>query len=81
MHQSYNYDVIIIGSGAAGLTLALHLDPNLRVAILSKGNLSAGSSSGAQGGVAAVLNPSEDSLEQHTHDTLVAGPDCAEKMR
>ena len=73
MHQSYNYDVIIIGSGAAGLTLALHLDPNLRVAILSKGNLSAGSSSGAQGGVAAVLNPSEDSLEQHTHDTQVAG--------
>lgn len=79
MHQSYNYDVIIIGSGAAGLTLALHLDPSLRIAILSKGNLSAGSSSGAQGGVAAVLDPSGDSLEQHTRDTLVAGAGLCRK--
>lgn len=73
MHQSYDYDVIIIGSGAAGLTLALHLDKSLRIAVFSKGSLSAGSSSGAQGGVAAVLDPSGDSLEQHTQDTLVAG--------
>ena len=79
MHQSYNYDVIIIGSGAAGLTLALHLDPNLRVAILSKGDLNAGSSSGAQGGVAAVLDPSGDSLEQHTRDTLIAGAGLCRK--
>ena len=79
MHQSYNYDVIIIGSGAAGLTLALHLDPNLRVAILSKGDLNAGSSSCAQGGVAAVLDPSGDSLEQHTRDTLIAGAGLCRK--
>lgn len=73
MYQSYVYDVIIIGSGAAGLTLALHLDSTLGVAVLSKGNLSAGSSAGAQGGVAAVLDPSSDSLEQHFQDTLIAG--------
>ena len=73
MQQSYVYDVLIIGSGAAGLTLALHLAPNLRVAVLSKGNLSAGSSSGAQGGVAAVLDPSSDSLDKHFQDTLIAG--------
>ena len=73
MHQTYSYDVIIIGSGAAGLTLALHLSPSLRVALISKGSLCAGSSSGAQGGVAAVLDHKEDSPDQHISDTLVAG--------
>ncbi len=79
MLQHHHYDAVIIGSGAAGLTLALHLDPGLRVAILSKGTLSAGSSSGAQGGVAAVLNQERDSQEQHINDTLIAGAGLCRK--
>lgn len=73
MQQSYQYDVIIIGSGAAGLTLALHLHQDLRIALLSKDRLSSGSSWGAQGGVAAVLDPNSDSLEKHIQDTHIAG--------
>lgn len=56
------YDVIIIGTGAVGLTLALHLPENTRVALFSKNTLSAGSTYRAQGGVAAVLNPACDSI-------------------
>lgn len=66
------YDVLIIGSGAAGLTLALRLDPSLRVAVLSKGSLSDASTYYAQGGVAAVLDAT-DSTALHVDDTLVAG--------
>ncbi|WP_422133534.1 L-aspartate oxidase [Endozoicomonas sp. ALD040] len=73
MHPILDYDVVIIGSGAAGLTLALHLDSQLQVAILSKGELMAGSSAGAQGGVAAVLDTQQDSLDKHIEDTLLAG--------
>lgn len=80
MQQAYEYDAIIIGSGAAGLTLALHLDRKLRVAVLSKGKLSAGSSAGAQGGVAAVLDPAGDSLDKHIEDTLVAGAGLCRKQ-
>ncbi len=73
MQQSLDYDIIIIGSGAAGLSLALHLPEKSRIAIISKGLLSAGSTSGAQGGIAAVLNHNGDSIEQHLKDTLAAG--------
>ncbi len=66
------HDVLIIGSGAAGLTLALKLDPSLRVAVLSKATLSDASTYYAQGGVAAVLDET-DSTELHVADTLVAG--------
>lgn len=72
MTAKLNYDVLVIGSGAAGLTLALHLATDLRVAVLSKGQLSEGSTFWAQGGVAAVLDDS-DTVDAHVQDTLVAG--------
>ncbi len=67
-----DYDVIVVGSGAAGLTLALRLAPHARVAVLSKGPLSAGSTNYAQGGIAAVMEAT-DSIQSHIDDTLVAG--------
>ncbi len=66
------YDVVIVGSGAAGLTAALKLAPHMRVAVLSKGEISGGSTRWAQGGIAAVLEAT-DSIESHIEDTLVAG--------
>ncbi|MCP4789096.1 MAG: L-aspartate oxidase [Gammaproteobacteria bacterium] len=72
MQQQFDYDVLIIGSGAAGLSLALQLPRDKRVAIISKRELSAGSSSRAQGGIAAVLD-STDSVESHIQDTIEAG--------
>ena len=66
------FDVLIIGSGAAGLTLALQLAPFAQVAVLSKGNLTSGSTWLAQGGIAAVLDDS-DLLQNHISDTLTAG--------
>ena len=72
MTQQRQYDVLVIGSGAAGLTLALHLASDLRVAVLSKGQLSEGSTFWAQGGVAAVLDDA-DTVDAHVQDTLIAG--------
>ncbi|MDR7025045.1 MAG: L-aspartate oxidase [Pseudomonadales bacterium] len=72
MSQHYQHDVLVIGSGAAGLTLALTLPEHLRIAVLSKGNLSNGSTYWAQGGVAAVLDDT-DTVESHVEDTLNAG--------
>lgn len=72
MSQHYQHDVLIIGSGAAGLTLALTLPASLRVAVLSKGELANGSTYWAQGGVAAVLDDA-DTVESHVGDTLNAG--------
>ncbi len=66
------YDVIIVGSGAAGLTLALSLPSHVRVAILAKSVLTDASTYYAQGGVAAVLDET-DSTDNHIQDTLVAG--------
>ena len=66
------YDVLIIGSGAAGMTLALQLDHDYRIAILSKDEPNEGSTYYAQGGVAAVLDE-YDSMESHIEDTLNAG--------
>lgn len=73
MQQPFNYDVIIIGSGAAGLTTALQLPSTARIAIFSKDSLSAGSTYWAQGGIAAVLDQTGDNIDQHVQDTLVAG--------
>lgn len=66
------YDVLVIGSGAAGLALALHVGSERSVAVLSKTNLQDGSSYYAQGGVAAVA-AAQDSFASHIHDTLEAG--------
>jgi L-aspartate oxidase len=65
-------DVLIVGSGAAGLTLALHLPESVRVTVLSKGPLDAGSTAWAQGGISAALDAT-DSTEAHLQDTLEAG--------
>ncbi len=66
------FDVAIVGSGLAGLSVALHLAQTRKVALISKRSLLDGASNWAQGGIAAVLD-SHDSVEQHIADTLVAG--------
>lgn len=66
------HDVLIIGTGAAGLTAALHLAPRARVAMICKGELNQGSTWWAQGGIAAVLDEN-DTVEAHIADTLAAG--------
>src|SRR5690606_8169255 len=68
----YDYDVLIIGSGAAGLTTALNLAPDIRCAVICKGSLNEGSTRWAQGGIAAVLDEN-DTVDAHIADTLVAG--------
>jgi L-aspartate oxidase len=65
-------DILIIGSGAAGLSLALRMADAARVVVLAKGPLSEGSTYYAQGGVSAVLDAG-DSIESHLQDTLIAG--------
>lgn len=73
--MSEAYDLLVLGSGAAGLSVALRvLDarPDARVAVLAKGPLSEGSTVYAQGGIAAVLDAT-DSTDSHVADTLIAG--------
>jgi len=70
--QGAHYDVIIVGSGAAGLTAALALATKLRVLVIAKGELNGGSTAWAQGGIAAVLDAG-DTFENHIRDTIVAG--------
>ena len=67
-----DFDVLIVGSGLAGLSAALHLAPTRRVAVITKRALADGSSGWAQGGIAAVLGEG-DSFASHVDDTLVAG--------
>ena len=67
-----SYDVLVIGSGAAGLTAALTLAPTRRVAVLAKGKLGGGATEWAQGGIAAVLEEG-DSFDAHVEDTMIAG--------
>ncbi|AEB83422.1 L-aspartate oxidase [Alicycliphilus denitrificans] len=69
---SHDFDVLIVGSGLAGLSAALHLAPTHRVAVITKRELQEGSSRWAQGGIAAVL-ADDDSFAAHIEDTLVAG--------
>jgi L-aspartate oxidase len=66
------YDVLIIGSGAAGLTAALVLAERLKVLVLAKGALDGGSTAWAQGGIAAVLDEG-DTFDDHIRDTMDAG--------
>jgi L-aspartate oxidase len=57
--QNNNYDVLIIGSGAAGLSLALRLTPTARIAVIAKARLQTGNTNYAQGGISAVIDPND----------------------
>ncbi|QLC22755.1 L-aspartate oxidase [Parasphingopyxis sp. CP4] len=67
-----DHDILIIGSGAAGLTAAITLAERFKVLVLAKGAISGGSTAWAQGGIAAVLEPG-DTFESHIADTMDAG--------
>ncbi len=80
MTHQYQHDVLIIGSGASGLSLALQLAEHASVAVLSKSKLSEGATFYAQGGVSAVLDTC-DSIDSHVKDTLHTGAGlCNEKI-
>ena len=72
LNTTHHFDVIIVGSGGAGLSLALSLPQHFNIAVLAKSNLTDASTFYAQGGVAAVLDET-DSIEQHIDDTMIAG--------
>ena len=71
------YDVVIVGSGLAGMTAALSVADTKQVALISKGQLLSGSSDWAQGGIAAVMD-ADDSIHNHYLDTMVAGANLGE---
>lgn len=68
-----NYDVVIAGAGSAGLYAAINLPTDVRVLVLSKKELTLCNSALAQGGIAAVYRPDDDTTQLHTNDTLIAG--------
>jgi len=72
MKNQYQYDVLVIGGGAAGLSLALSLADHARIAVLAKSKLTEGSTLYAQGGISAVVDE-QDNAESHINDTLIAG--------
>ena len=67
------YDVLIVGCGAAGLYAALQFPKDVSVLLISKRELTLSNSSLAQGGVAAVLDKDHDNFKLHIADTLIAG--------
>lgn len=72
-NQQAYYDVLVAGSGGAGLSLALYLADSYKVAVLSKFELTECSTYYAQGGISAVFDDEHDSIESHIEDTLIAG--------
>lgn len=70
--KSTDYDVVVVGSGIAGLSAALTAAPSARVAVVTKGALDDGCSRYAQGGIAAAVGD-DDSTELHFEDTIAAG--------
>jgi len=75
---NHTFDALIIGTGAAGLSLALRLPSNMKVGIISKRELAEGNTRYAQGGISAVLD-ADDSIESHIQDTLLAGAGLCDK--
>lgn len=73
MTNSKPADVLIVGGGIAGLSLALQLPGNAQITLIAKAALDEGASLYAQGGIAAVLDEGRDSLAAHSEDTLRAG--------
>jgi len=67
------FDLIVIGTGIAGLSFALDAAAHAQVAVLAKRTLAESNTRYAQGGIAAVLDPVHDSIERHVQDTLIAG--------
>ncbi len=76
--QTKTFDIIVVGSGLAGLTAAYHASKNGSVALITKSQLDTSNSYYAQGGIAGAV-ADEDSPELHAHDTLVAGRGLCEK--
>ncbi len=77
-----NTDVLIVGSGIAGLSYALKVaekSPNVKITIITKLDETEANTKYAQGGIAAVTNLKEDSFEKHINDTLIAGDDLCNK--
>ncbi|QXW26956.1 L-aspartate oxidase [Acinetobacter johnsonii] len=77
LETTRHFDVIIVGSGGAGLSLALSLPDHFNIAVLAKSTLTDASTYFAQGGVAAVLDKT-DSIQQHIDDTMIAGAHLCE---
>ncbi len=71
--MSRNYDVIIAGSGTAGLYAAINLPSELKILVLSKRELMLCNSALAQGGIAGVYNSPNDNVQLHHNDTMIAG--------
>ena len=78
-HCPVNFDVIIVGSGAAGLYAALSLPHNLKIAVITKDKLKRGASDWAQGGIAAAVNE-DDSPQSHLNDTIKAGAGLCDRQ-
>ncbi|WP_171262970.1 L-aspartate oxidase [Acinetobacter sp. ANC 4169] len=78
LNTTHHFDVIIVGSGGAGLSLALSLPDHFNIAVLAKSTLTDASTYFAQGGVAAVLDKT-DSIAQHIDDTMIAGAQLCER--
>lgn len=76
--QKKSFDIIVVGSGLAGLTAAYHASKNGSVALITKSQLDTSNSYYAQGGIAGAISE-DDSPEFHAHDTLVAGRGLCEK--
>lgn len=75
----YEYDYLVIGSGIAGMSFALKVADNAKVALICKTTLEEANTALAQGGVASVTNLLVDDFDKHIHDTMVAGDWLSDK--